>query len=257
MPVDVAEETALARASIYRLLAVAFSYPTSGVSETMEAALAYAQAGAEVIGDDVAACVDRMAGACAGLDDADVEGHYQRSFTLSYSEDCPMYETAFSAKHLFQQTRQLADLAGFYRAFGVAPSDNRPDHIAMELEFGYLLAVKEAVARAAGENDHVETCREAERAFLRDHLARWAPLFAGRTEVAAAGTVFADAAALLRSFVASEVDFLAVGDVDLYRNEPAPPDFEPGDMSCPLAEETTASLEGLFERGEDGDGATH
>jgi TorA maturation chaperone TorD len=71
---------------------------------------------------------------------------------------------------------ELADIAGFYRAFGVeiTPGTERPDHIAVELEFMHLLAVKEVVA--AGREDggeHARICRDARATFFRDHLGRW------------------------------------------------------------------------------------
>ncbi len=222
-----AEERALARAALYRLLSAAFSYP----GESLASAFEVAEVAAGVLGLDEP--VGEVVAAFA--EGGDFEAAYQRAFTLSYSEDCPMYETAFSSKHLFQQTRHLADLAGFYAAFGVAARDNRPDHIAMELEYCYLLCVKEAAARLDGEGERVVVCRSAQRAFLRDHLARWAPLFAGRAEVAAAGTPYAAAARLLAAFVKAEERFLRVGEVARYRDEPAAPLDEPGEMECPLA----------------------
>ncbi len=222
-----AEERALARAAAYRLLAQAFSYP----SAPLTAALEMARVAAPLL-DLEEPVAEVIAAFGTG---GDLEAAYQRAFTLSYSEDCPMYETAFSARHLFQQTQHLADLAGFYTAFGVAARDNRPDHIAMELEYCYLLCVKEATARAAGERERAAVCRDAQRAFVRDHLARWAPLFAGRAEVAAAGTPYAAAARMLAALLVSEERYLRVGEVARYRDEPAVPLDEPGEMECPLA----------------------
>lgn len=240
-----AEERALARAAIYRLLAVTFSYPTAGSAAAIATALDVAATGSE-LWSETADAVNHFAAAVAGVDDEQLEATYQRSFTLSYSEDCPMYETAFSARHLFQQTQQLADLAGFYKAFGVVATENRPDHISLELEFCYLLAVKEATALAINDEERVDICRDAQRSFLRDHLARWAPLFSGRVEVTAAGTLFSAAAKLLRIFVANHVAGIGLEAVEPYRDEPAPPSFDPGDMTCPLAEEAGVSLEKLF-----------
>lgn len=87
-----------------------------------------------------------------------------------------LYESTYRGAHEFQWAETLADLSGFYRAFGVEPSGERPDHLSVELEFMYVLALKEIRARTEDESFHVT--REAERAFLRDHLAVWVPAFA-------------------------------------------------------------------------------
>ena len=156
-------------------------------------------------------------------------------FTLSYSEDCPPYETAFSASHLFQQTRHQADIAGFYRAFGVHPRGDRPDHLSMELEFCYLLALRESRAREAGDKEAVSFCRNTERVFLREHLARWVPSIAGRISLAAKGGFHGAAASALSAFIEWEEGFLRLGKVERYRDEPWPVDpLE--EFQCPLDE---------------------
>jgi TorA maturation chaperone TorD len=87
-----------------------------------------------------------------------------------------MYETELGLPHEFRQSQELADIAGFYRAFGFQTGGTvreRPDHLAAELEFMYLLALKEAYAAANSMPEQVEICVDAQRKFLQDHLARW------------------------------------------------------------------------------------
>ncbi|MFQ5873874.1 MAG: molecular chaperone, partial [Dehalococcoidia bacterium] len=103
------------------------------------------------------------------------------------------------------RTFELADIAGFYRAFGVevSPGSERADYITTELEFMHLLAVKESIAlQEEGEGEHAEVCRGASRAFLRDHLGRWAPRLGARLVEANADPVYSAAGQLLGSFVA-------------------------------------------------------
>lgn len=253
MPRVTAEERALARAALYRVLALACSYPTVAVRDALDRALEVADVAAEVLDDSVAAQVDGLAAAFG--DAADLEATYQRVFTLSYNEDCPPYETAFSARHIFQQTQHQADLTGFYRAFGVDPQRERPDHLSVELEFAYLLTVKEAVARGRAEPEHVRICRDTQRSFLRDHLARWAPLIGGRLAITAAGTPYAAAGLLLAAFIAYEERFLRLGRVDRYRDEPVTIADEPGEFSCPLAGEAAATLFDMAGAGKGADDA--
>jgi TorA maturation chaperone TorD len=81
----------------------------------------------------------------------------------------------------YRQSQEMADISGFYRAFGFqvgGEQRERPDHLASELEFLYVLSLKEAYAAQQGIDEHVEVCVEARHAFLRDHLGRWIGLFA-------------------------------------------------------------------------------
>jgi TorA maturation chaperone TorD len=95
----------------------------------------------------------------------------------------PPYETEYGADSLFQPMHEMADLAAFYRAFGVVlrpDARERPDHVACECEFLAFLARKEAYALERGGGALLEATQRATRRFLRDHLGRWGPGF-GRT----------------------------------------------------------------------------
>lgn len=246
------EERALARATMYRLLALSFSYPVDDVVEQLHALRDVAVVAAELIDEPSHEAVRRLVAGLADVDRAGLEASYQRVFTLSYSEDCPIHETAFSASHLFQQVHQQADIAGFYRAFGLDADGEQSDHLAMELEFCYLLALKEAHARGLGEQDHVQLCRRASRLFFREHLARWAPLTGGRTIVAGRGTWYESAALALMAFIAAEERYLRLGSIVPYRDEPVHLPDDPGDLTCPLLDapaETKIELTRMEESG--------
>ena len=230
------EERALARATIYRLLALAHSYPTAATVTELAGMFDYAQVAADLINPSVAAAVKRLVEEFAEVDQPTLEAAYQRVFTLSYSEDCPVHETAFSARHLFQQVAHQADIAGFYQAFGVNSDQDRPDHVALELEFCYLLALKEAHARSRRQSEQVAICRKGHRDFVREHLARWAPLIGQRVVVTGAGTWYERAAWLLLAFIAAEERYLRLGAIDRYRDDPILIADEPGDLTCPILE---------------------
>lgn len=74
----------------------------------------------------------------------------------------------------------LADIAGFYRAFGFEVSGERPDHIVPELEFEALLHAKEAYARASNDKEGADVCADARRKFTAEHLGAWLPQLARR-----------------------------------------------------------------------------
>ena len=112
-----------------------------------------------------------------------------------------------NADPLFQPHR-LADLAAFYRAFGLEVAEEaaeRPDHIGMELEFMSVLAAKEAYAlEHQADADEAAVCVEAQKRFLREHLGRWAPAFARRLARAAIDPVLTAFATLVQDFIISD-----------------------------------------------------
>src|SRR5262245_60503365 len=97
---------------------------------------------------------------------SDLCAEYDRVFSLVVAAECPPYETEYHASaETFFRSQQLADVAGFYRAFGVDPaidSPERPDYLPLELEFMSLLLLKKRLAADLGELDSVQICAEAE-----------------------------------------------------------------------------------------------
>jgi TorA maturation chaperone TorD len=128
----------------------------------------------------------------------------------------------------------LADVAGFYRAFGLETAEGQPeveDHVCAELEFMSALSLKEAWALAEQAAEGLEVTVTAQRAFLTDHLGRWTPAFAERLAAAAAGDFYAAAAAALRAWVAADCARLAVTPAALEGVNEA----EAGPFECPMA----------------------
>ncbi|MCU0233243.1 MAG: molecular chaperone TorD family protein [Thermoanaerobaculales bacterium] len=79
---------------------------------------------------------------------------------------CAVNETAYVRR---DKGAILADLAGFYRAFGFAPAADvgeKPDHIVSELQFTALLLVM--LARARDADDRRRPPRRLDRALLRE-----------------------------------------------------------------------------------------
>jgi DMSO reductase family type II enzyme chaperone len=228
---------ALARAALYRLLSQSFAFPAG---ETVEA----------LRGDDLPQALELSASLPprpsaalaafareAGLDAQALQMEHRRIFSHVMTADCPPCETVYTAHHIFEETSELSDLAGFYRAFGLELVEReRPDHVSVELEFMHLLTFKEAYARAYHSEAKVRLCRSAQRAFVRDHLGRWASRFASLLSNKAGGGYYGALAGLLQAFVESEIALLrvtpepATAAPDRLRGE------QPADDGCPYAE---------------------
>lgn len=128
------------------------------------------------------------------LDDDDILAGLQAEHQALFggSVRCPPYEGSYEADP-FRQGRQMADVAGFYRAFGAdssGPAAERPDHAGCELEFLSFLHLKQSEAEGAGDAEHVAVCRGAAEAFLCDHLGRWFPVFCREVAAAAEGPFY-------------------------------------------------------------------
>lgn len=196
------------RAGIYGTLARMFRPPdhVNGLCDRelsdVREALRRLNADAETL-----SALERLKTTLRQTDPDELAESYQNTFEASGGLRCPPNETAHTAdtpQHAMVKNFELADIAGFYRAFGVEvePGTERPDHIAAQLEFMHLLAVKEIVAeQKGGRDEQAQICRDAQRAFLRDHLGRWSGRLAARLDTTADGPFYPAAGRLLDRFV--------------------------------------------------------
>ena len=130
-------------------------------------------------------------------------------FLLAY----PIYETEYGYESIFQKTNAMADIAGFYRAFGVdldPDSYERVDNVTTELEFMHLLTCKEAEALETDNAPGEETCLSARKKFLEEHLGRWISGFAEAFKKQHGPGVYSCIMILTASFVISEVKCLGL-----------------------------------------------
>jgi len=208
-------DAAVARSFVYRFLAKAYEDPTEAGWEAMLAtdsmdclqrAVSALAAGHETLPEAARALVAELQpGRFENFHTA-----YLAAFGHAARGHCPLNEIEYGdikADPLFQPHR-LADLAAFYRAFGVEVADDadeRQDHICLELEFMCILAAKEAYALEHQlDPGDLASCRAAQKKFLREHLGRWTPAFARRLGCSAVGTSLGALAVFTRVFVEEE-----------------------------------------------------
>ncbi len=180
---------------------------------------------AEVIRQDPAATAEELgrgerslsdlspAAVLAALPASSVElnRQYEATFGLLVSGACPPYETEYiNGKFAIQRSHALADISGFYGAFGLQTSTAHPerhDHLALELEFMAFLSSKELQAAQNNDDssqDHVIVCREAQERFFREHLVWWTPAFARLLTFEAGEGYYRQVAQMLAALVTSE-----------------------------------------------------
>jgi len=158
-----------------------------------------------------------------------IEEH-QKVFGLLIGQTAPLNETEYCrSTDAFFRAQQLADIAGFYAAFGVersADSRERVDHLSIELEFMAHLIEKELFAAGSADSSvrgKAAVCRDAQRTFFEAHLMWWVPGFAALLRKGTATDLYRSLADSLAAFITAErVRFGVAPNADLSSLSPRP-----------------------------------
>jgi len=201
--------TTKARAVFYQLLSAGFAYPQKAISlhETQRIGVL---AAVEILNDHWLELCKKLFESNRRTDRTMIELEYNRLFAPLQSLHCPPYETVYTCpvSSAVRHSQELADIAGFYRAFGVGIDEtaaDRPDHLSLELEFMAVLCQKEAYALTKGRADQVKICRDAQKEFLQDHLGCWVSLFASAVKQHDELDFYGFLAQLLENFIEAEL----------------------------------------------------
>lgn len=227
-------ENAIRRAQVYGFLAETFLYPRENWTE--DAALVAdiaAATGLSVTHYDLRHTADSLRSLAASL--PDLQAAHRYTFGIAGSL---CYETEYGLPHEYRQSQEMADIAGFYRAFGFnlgGQKRERPDHVAVELEFMHILALKEAYALETGIPEHLEICQAAQGKFLHDHLGRWIGLFAQGVAHNAPDSLYVALAQFTADFVQADAERLGVSldapQLSDVQHTPFDPDFSCADCA--------------------------
>lgn len=136
---------------------------------------------------------------------------HRRVFGLLIGKAAPPNETEYCrSTDAFYRAQELADVNGFYRAFGLerdAQERERADHISNQLAFMAHLIRKEIFAAKSSDpvlREKSALCEEAQHKFFSAHLAWWVPAFAELLQRQAGSGLYFALAETLAAFIPAE-----------------------------------------------------
>jgi TorA maturation chaperone TorD len=207
-------QTLLDRACVYSFLSAVFSDPSSkefsrvGNAELQTTLLeACIRLEASRKGRFATGAAEKLVEAIKNMNPHQVHEEFIRIFGHTLSKEIAPYELEYlKNQEVFAVTQSLADINGFYAAFGLhVDAAERADHIAIEAEFLSHVILKEAVAieNNLGE-ESIEVCRKAQHDFMREHFLWWAAGFAAGLAAHPSASFYRCAGEFLLDFLKSE-----------------------------------------------------
>lgn len=243
-------ECLLARSAIYQILSVSYLYPIEKNLSVLNSQ-DFEDCKSDVVScykdfDDGKELLKRLNEVQESYSKTPIEmlqGIYQRIVGHTISKDCPLFETQYGAAHVYQQVHELGDIQGFYKAFGLDISEvekERCDHISVEMEFMQFLLYKQAYALENHGEEKAQICVDAQKKFLKEHIAKWVPLFAilfGRKSVEG---FYNALSAMTKEFIRLEMKLMDVK-TEMYKESDLNQDMVAGApdecLSCASAED--------------------
>ncbi len=134
-----------------------------------------------------------------------IRAEYDRLFRAA---DVWLYGAEYVIDNEFQRARMLADIMGFYNAFGLEPDRDRPDAITCEMEFMHCLILKTTRAGAGlvadDDGEKAAVCRDGQVKFFAEHVAPTATNIANRVIEQSQHEFYTQAAQQLLEFIDEE-----------------------------------------------------
>ena len=137
----------------------------------------------------------------------DLSFEYDRLFRTN---EVWLYGSEYKAENEFQRANDLADINGFYRAFGLETNQERPDALPCFLEFMHYLIFKELYAKKSNHPDarqRITICQDAQKKFFQAHLYPDAKKIAQKILSLKRGNFYTDMARELLDFLESETAY--------------------------------------------------
>lgn len=150
-----------------------------------------------------------------------------------------LYETEYGRMRGMGKGTDLADIAGFYNAFGLSVDTENVhevvDHISVELEFYAVLLLKEAALCEGADEEGVFVVHDARKKFLADHLGRFTNAIAD-VESVRAHAVYGDVFGWVKELVRRECEVLEVtpAALDFFSDDERKEEMKCGSVHLPV-----------------------
>jgi TorA maturation chaperone TorD len=213
------EQTAVARAVIYRFLSRCFSHPDVELLTLFDSAsleeflLSWRYLGLEA-SESMSKAIAWLA-SCLSREHAllELQKEYTHLFITGYPKVvAPPYSSIYLDKARLVWGKSTAEVAKLYEAAGLGMSENLhdiPDHIAAELEFASYLIV-ERQRQLESDPANARKLLSIEYRFLTEHLSKWAPAFFSRVAECSRLPFYSDMARLAQKFIGVDASHAAV-----------------------------------------------
>lgn len=207
------------RMYLYTFLSIAFSYPYKEVIEELEGGLDDLSLSLKALGIDFDVDTLKKTLRKAKSRLLDLQGEWNTLFSTSLK--APANETAYELEKAGRKATELADIEGFYRAFGLdVRPPNEPDSLVVELEFTAYLLKKKMYAEEKGDKEALDVINLAFISFFKEHLGRWYRIFTDLLKEQTEEDYYKLLGELLRLFLDKEREkFDGIIDVKSYRKE--------------------------------------
>jgi TorA maturation chaperone TorD len=133
---------------------------------------------------------------------------YTRLFLGPLETLAPPYGSAWTGAQPEDEENPLPAVLALFEegGFDLDPEfKDLPDHVAVELEFLYVLTFNTTQADRDGKVDEAAATEQLRQRFLSEHLGAWIEPFSAAVTANAQTTFYQELAALTRSFVQAEM----------------------------------------------------
>lgn len=202
-------EQLIARGSLYKLFSLGFNYPNKELISLLSSPnyqKLIIESPKVLKSKKLSKAIKDFIEYSSKLNIIELEKDFNRIFVAK-----PML-TLFGEEygaHVFSKVNQMADIVGFYKAFGIKqPTGERVDNICLELEFMFFLISKEIYAFEKGWKEKAEICRIGESKFVGDHILGWYAIFSEKFGILTEQDFYRKLTVCLKEFIASEKTYL-------------------------------------------------
>ncbi len=208
----------LYKAFLYRFLSLAFDYPSEENLKTLKEGLEDLSLSLKNLGVDFDIEVLKTCLQDYESEERLLDLQCEWSYLFATSQKAPNWETAYELEKAGRKAYELADIEGFYRAFGLEVRQGyEPDGLIPQIEFLSLLLLKKVHAEQV---EKMEIASKAYEDFFREHLGRWYRLFCQLVEEETQEEYYRLMSKLMRSFLDRErQEIKGILDITEYKKE--------------------------------------